>query len=114
MSDPRRMAQHAVAGASMCIKVLDVCVQPEPKEEVVEEEEEEEAAAAPEPGEDDEEADAYGGYKEDGEQGGGAGGEGGEGEEGEEDDGMPDSPTHSYRPGGLGVGSHFFNADDLK
>jgi hypothetical protein len=26
----------------------------------------------------------------------------------------PDSPTLSYRPGGLGMGSPYFNADDIK
>jgi hypothetical protein len=48
-----------------------------------------------------------GGYREEEEQGGANDDEG-------EDDFLPDSPTASYRPGGLGVGSHFFNADDLR
>lgn len=89
-----------------------LALQPEPEAE-------EPAPEEPEPEEqtdgagDDEDADAYGGYREDEGQGGD---EGEEGEEGDdfEDDGMPDSPTNAYRPGGLGVGSHFFNADDLK
>jgi hypothetical protein len=84
-------------------------MQPEPEEAVEEDDGGEKEAA-----EEDEDADAYGGYREDEEPGRGEGGEDGDGEEAAEDDGMPDSPTGTYKPGGLGVGSHFFNADDLK
>lgn len=70
------------------------------EEEQADEEQEEEAADEQEQEQDDE-----GGHAEEPEE---------ENEEADAYDGdIPDSPTGGYQIGGLGVGSHFFNADDL-